>query len=228
MQLTKKNPRDPQFAEEQFEEQAEAPAEQYPATETTISRSQRRTPELESGDAGARPAAVSRQESVIDAFSTFDGKYETQHDLRIQGAISGEVVCRGVFTVEAEATVRARIQTRDGHIHGRMEGDIVCSGKLVLAATANVSGTLKAATLVVEEGATLSGTVEASSLTSKIEAAAPSAPPPARAVASIDEERQERRQADAVASAAPAPARNGRQAPSFAFVPSDDRRPDRN
>ena len=97
--------------------------------------------------------------------------------------------------------------------------------RLVLAATANVSGTIKAATFVVEEGATLSGNVEASQ-TARPEA--PAAPAPARPVA-IEEERQDRRApAEPVAAAAPTPARNGRQAPSFAFVPSDERPPDRN
>lgn len=227
MQL-KKPTRDAQYAEpDEFEEPAEPANEAYPVGETPGVRT-RRAPELE-GETPTRPAAAAaRQESVVDSFSSFDGKYETQHDLRVQGAVSGEVICRGMLTVEAEATVRARIQTRDAHIHGRLEGDIACSGRLVLAATANVSGTIKAATLVVEEGATLAGNVEASQSVRPEAPAAPARPatPP---IASIDDQRQERRAAtEPVAATAPTPARNGRQAPSFAFVPSDERRPDRN
>lgn len=107
-----------------------------------------------------RQAPVTRSESVIDQYSSFDGRFETEHDLRVEGTISGEIICRGLFTVKKDATARVRVQTRDAHILGRVEGDIVCSGKLLLAATAHVTGTLKAAILVVEEGATVSGTVE--------------------------------------------------------------------
>ena len=110
-------------------------------------------------ESGERTAAQ-RSESVIDQYSSFDGRFETEHDLRVDGTISGEVTCRGLFTVKKDATARVRVQTRDAHILGRFEGDLVCSGKLLLAATAHVTGTLKAAILVVEEGAAVSGTVE--------------------------------------------------------------------
>src|SRR5205814_3332075 len=100
------------------------------------------------------------EESVVDAHSSFDGRYETDKDLRVEGTISGEIICGGMFTVEREASARARIQTREAQIRGRLEGDIVCSGKLLLSSTAVVTGTMKAGALVVEEGATVSGSVD--------------------------------------------------------------------
>jgi hypothetical protein len=42
-----------------------------------------------------RAVGASRGQSVVDAHSTFDGRYETDQDLRVEGTISGEVVCRG-------------------------------------------------------------------------------------------------------------------------------------
>ena len=112
------------------------------------------------GGGDDRAAAEARSESLVDRHSSFDGRYETDHDLRVEGSISGEVLCRGILTIEREASARARIQARDAQIRGRLEGDIVCSGRLLLAATAVVTGTIKATTLVVEEGASLSGTVD--------------------------------------------------------------------
>ena len=70
------------------------------------------------------------------------------------------MICRGTLTIEHEASARARINARDAHIKGRLEGDVVCSGRLLLSATATVTGTLKAPVLVVEEGATLSGSID--------------------------------------------------------------------
>ncbi|HNM78157.1 MAG TPA: polymer-forming cytoskeletal protein, partial [Tepidiformaceae bacterium] len=129
------------------------------------------------------------------------------------GQISGEVTCRGLFTVKKDATARARIQTRDAHILGRFEGDLVCSGKLLLAATAQVTGTLKAAVLVVEEGATVSGTVEtvaAGATPSRVTAAAEAAERPAA------------RETGTVSRSA------RRDLPSFAIVASDGATADRN
>jgi cytoskeletal protein CcmA (bactofilin family) len=231
MQL-KKTTREDRFTgtNERFEEDVtpefDSSFEMPAAVEAPPRQPRSRTPESELEATPARQATAPRQESLVDAHSNFDGRYETQHDLRVQGSISGEVVCRGLLTIEQEATARARIQSRDAHIHGRLDGDIVCTGKLILAATANVSGTIKAATLVVEEGATLSGSVETAAT------AAPLAQIPAPTVitrapvASLQEERDERGQAPEPVAAAPI--RSGRQAPNFAFVPSDERRPDRN
>ncbi len=225
MQL-KKSARDAQYAErlDQMREELEMADEVFEMPEQPQRQTRNRVPELEEGaptDVQSRKASAGTQESIVDAHSTFDGRYETQHDLRVQGSISGEVVCRGLLTIEQEATARARIQSRDAHIEGRVEGDIVCTGRLVLASSSNVSGTIKAASLVVQEGATLSGNVEASATPARKDESA--APPPARAVAHIEEERQERRTPEPVGAATGG---NGRKAPSFAFVPADDRRPD--
>lgn len=185
----------------------------------------RPTRALNPEDIQSRTPSTARAESVIDAHSTFDGRYETEQDLRVEGTISGEVVCRGLLTIEADATANAKIQTRDAAIRGRVDGEVVCSGRLLLTGTAVVTGTFKAATLVVEEGATLRGTVETVQETpvpiaGRVTRAADPAPVPdlARPEAGTRE----------APSAPAAAARNGgtnrnREAPSFALVSSDER-----
>lgn len=227
MQL-KKNPRDPRYAESVDKFEAEAPQPEAESFEMPVehTRTRNRNPEFE-GDGPATSGRSGKTESLIDSHSSFDGRYETDQDLRLQGTLSGEVVCRGLLTVEQDATARAKIQSHDAHIQGRVEGDIICTGRLLLSATSYVSGTLKAGTLVVEEGATLAGHVETASATTATASTADkkisATPAPSRQVASIEEQRHERR-GEPAAAAAPATGRNGRQAPSFAFVPSDDRR----
>ncbi|MCZ7576065.1 MAG: polymer-forming cytoskeletal protein [Dehalococcoidia bacterium] len=162
-------------------------------------------------------AADARSESLVDRHSSFDGRYETDHDLRVEGSISGEVLCRGILTIEREASARARIQARDAQIRGRLEGDIVCSGRLLLAATAVVTGTIKATTLVVEEGASLSGTVDTTQKSAKPEPSRPAVVPPA--TGPIAEQPVVSR--EPVAAAGPRTAR--REVPSFAIVSSEER-----
>jgi len=174
----------------------------------------RRLRETESAVEAPR-ASEARAASVIDANSSFDGRYETAEDLVVLGSIKGEVVCRGLLTIERDATAMARIEARDARVRGRVEGDLVCSGRLVLAATAVVSGTIKAGTLVVEEGASIRATVEA----------APSTVEP-----EIFITRPSATKDLAVELPEPAPANGGsarwtraREVPTFALVSSDDR-----
>lgn len=170
-----------------------------------------------------RAASNARVESVIDVHSKFDGKYETDQDLRVEGTVSGEILCRGLLTIESEATANAKIQTHDAAIRGRVDGEIVCTGRLLLTATAVVTGTLKAATLVVEEGASLRGTVETAQDTpvplvtrvNRAAATAPAAEPPATSDEAVGE-----------APASTTTTRNGsrsREVPSFALVSSEER-----
>jgi cytoskeletal protein CcmA (bactofilin family) len=160
-----------------------------------------------------------RAESVIDVHSTFDGRYETEQDLRVEGKISGEVVCRGTLTIERDAIANARIEARDAAICGRVDGEIVCSGRLRLTATAIVTGTLRAGTLVIEEGASLRGDVET---------VQDGAVRPAASTRSSRSNGAESKGAEeAPASVAPMPSRaaaaRGREMPSFALVSSEER-----
>jgi cytoskeletal protein CcmA (bactofilin family) len=150
-----------------------------------------------------RVEAPVRSESIIDRHSSFDGRFETEQDLRIEGAISGEVICRGMLTVEKDASARARVQAREAVIKGRLEGDIVCSARLMITATAAVTGTVRSPILIVEEGASISGNVDTTQKAGDIVARAP-------------------RSAETPTVAAEAPARQPRrETPSFALVSSE-------
>ncbi len=213
----KKSPRDAHYPEAaQYESNAynSDSSDQFgDAPESFGVRANRNSSGAQTQSESGERTAAARSESVIDQYSSFDGRFETEHDLRVDGQISGEVTCRGLFTVKKDATARVRVQTRDAHILGRFEGDLVCSGKLLLASTAHVSGTLKAAILVVEEGAAVSGTVE----TAQAGAA------PARSNGSSETpEKPAQREPSTVS-------RSGRRdLPSFAIVASDGATAERN
>jgi cytoskeletal protein CcmA (bactofilin family) len=183
-------------------------AEQYSETSSEAVYS-RGTAPRQAGPAprGEEPRgeAPLRSESTIDRHSSFDGRFETEQDLRIEGAISGEVICRGTLTLEKDASARARVQAREAVVKGRLEGDIVCSARLTIASTAVVTGTVRAPILVVEEGASISGNVDTTQKASEV--VSRSARPADVTAAAVD---------------APTPARQPRRdAPSFALVSSE-------
>ena len=216
MQL-KKSPRDERYQEPgryENESYGVEPTDSFSEFQPEAARS-RVSRSAANGRAEGDDRATSqvRSESLLDRHSSFDGRYETDHDFRVEGSISGEVICRGLLTIEQEASARARIQSHDAEIRGRLEGDIVCSGKLTLTATAVVTGTLKAPVLVVEEGASLSGSVDTTQKAGDI--VSRSAPKAAPAPAATAEETPAAREASA-------PARTPRrEVPSFALVSSE-------
>lgn len=224
MQL-KKNPREGRYAEPRSHYEEEPMTEDTTEMDFTpepqpATRPQRRA-ELEA-ESQARVTTPARATSVVDSHSSFDGRYETEQDLRVEGTISGEVLCRGLFTIERDATGRAKIQAHDAEIRGRLEGDIVCTGRLLLASTAVVVGTMTAAAIVVEEGASLSGKIETSSLATAPRVAPESAQAPSSASRITPIVAPE----PVADIAPPSPAlttRNRREVPSFALVSSDDR-----
>ena len=95
---------------------------------------------------------------ITDA--AFDGRFDAGQDMLILCSLSGEIICKGLLTVERDAHAKAKVQSHDATIRGRLDGEIICSGRLIVASTAEVTGTVKAAALVVEEGASIRGTVE--------------------------------------------------------------------
>ncbi len=150
--------------------------------------------------------AAQAPETVLEAGAAFDGTFSTEQDLRVRGRISGEVSCKGRFTVERDAVANARIEARDAEIRGEVTGDLVCSGRLQLSPSAVVRGTIRAGALIVEEGASLSGSVETV---------------PAGHEGGIVT-RSSRSTAPAPVEQEAAPPKPRREVPSFALVQSDD------
>jgi len=221
--MLKKSQRDSQYPEhsDTFEETSlpSVPETMSSGLDDGTRTAWRREPMQNPGGGEQKPEFTaeqpkSRMESVVDADSSVDGKYETQKDLRIFGAISGEVVCRGQLTIEREATAKARIQAHDMVIRGRVEGELTCSGKLTIDSSAVVNATIRTATLVVQEGATVSGNVDT---------VGGEAPPVVAAARSRKETSGQDEEAPATSRSA-----RGRDLPSFALVSSEDRATDRN
>ena len=84
----------------------------------------------------------------------------TYVDLNRSGVALMEIVSKPDIRSPAEAAAYVKKLRSILIALGTCDGDIVCSGRLVLAGSAVVNGTIKAATFVVEEGATITGTVQ--------------------------------------------------------------------
>ena len=100
------------------------------------------------------------QASYIDPNSTLDGTLRTDRDLRVEGAVTGTVICDGELLVAEGANVDAEVDASSIIVAGQMSGTIRCRGRLEIRSTGMVSGDVSTGALVILEGARYEGRIE--------------------------------------------------------------------
>ena len=89
------------------------------------------------------------------------GSIKFQQDLSVDGKVEGEITSpNGVLIVGQNAELRGEIKTKSVTVYGRVHGNITVDERCELKANAQLHGDLKAARLVIEEGATFVGKSE--------------------------------------------------------------------
>jgi len=89
------------------------------------------------------------------------GSIKFQQDLSVDGKVEGEITSsHGVLVVGQNAELRGEIKTKSVTVYGRVHGNITVDERCELKANAQLHGDLKAARLVIEEGATFVGKSE--------------------------------------------------------------------
>ena len=88
------------------------------------------------------------------------GNIRFTNELIIDGKIEGEIYSEGVLTVGENADIRGEVKTKSVTVLGKVVGNITVTERAELKARAHLVGDLKAARLVIEEGATFVGKSE--------------------------------------------------------------------
>lgn len=105
--------------------------------------------------------------SVIDQYSNFDGTYNSARDLRVEGQVTGTIVCKGTLHVAQGAMVKASVEAEAISVAGELEGEINCRGRMELLQTGRVKGEISTQSLVIHEGAVYDGDLEMGNSASK-------------------------------------------------------------
>jgi len=94
---------------------------------------------------------------VIAADSNWAGVMYSDGSLRVHGHAEGELhATRSIYVAEG-ATVSAKLTSNNIVIAGVVDGTVECTGRLEVLPTGRVSGEVSAPTLVVHDGATMTG-----------------------------------------------------------------------
>ena len=100
---------------------------------------------------------------VLSSDVEIKGTIKFQKELLIDGKVEGEINSDGVLTVGENADIRAEIKTKSITIYGKVQGNVTVSERCELKSKCTLQGDLKAARLIIEEGATFIGKSEVSS-----------------------------------------------------------------
>jgi cytoskeletal protein CcmA (bactofilin family) len=103
------------------------------------------------------------------------GTLHIEGDLRLGGTVEGQVDATGDVEIDDEAKVNASVAGRDVSIRGQVSGPVTARKRLMVAKSGSLTGDVRVARLVIQDGATFSGNV---SMGPPIEAAAKPEPPP--------------------------------------------------
>lgn len=100
---------------------------------------------------------------VLSSDVEIKGSIKFQKELLIDGTVEGEIHSDGVLTIGENANIRGEIKTKSITVYGKVHGNITVAERCELKSRCTLQGDLKAARLVIEEGATFIGKSEVTS-----------------------------------------------------------------
>ncbi|MEZ5006745.1 MAG: polymer-forming cytoskeletal protein [Chitinophagales bacterium] len=120
-----------------------------------------------------RVKEVSRQtfqDSIANRISKgaiIEGEIKSETDIRIDGKIKGILNCAAKVVIGPTGEMEGEINCKDASLEGRVTGKLEVNGVLFLKKTARIEGEIYYKRLIVEEGASITGTLIMSGGTTK-------------------------------------------------------------
>ncbi|WP_242131048.1 bactofilin family protein [Aestuariivivens marinum] len=97
-------------------------------------------------------------QNIIAQGTKIVGDINSEGDLRIDGAIEGNLKTTGKVVVGKKGTIKGTLQGTEAYFEGKFDGKLALSGTLTLKATAYIQGEVVVGKLAVEPGATFNVT----------------------------------------------------------------------
>lgn len=95
--------------------------------------------------------------NIIGAGTIFEGKLRTPGSIRVDGRIVGELIATQNIAIGNTGDVDGNMSAKNITVGGKIKGSILAQEKLVFESKAIVRGDIKAAKLVIDEGAVFDG-----------------------------------------------------------------------
>ena len=96
-------------------------------------------------------------DTLIGEGTHFEGKIQSEAGIRIEGHLTGDILCTGDVTIGEHGKADSHISARHIILAGQVTGNVTASGKLTIKATGKLFGNLSAKELSIESGGVFQG-----------------------------------------------------------------------
>lgn len=108
-------------------------------------------------DAGKTDSGTSSI-NLIGAGTVVNGDIKSNGDIRIDGSVVGNIVSKAKVVVGATGSIEGNVTSQHADVSGSIRGKVTVNELLFLKSSANIQGDIITGKLVVEVGATFTGT----------------------------------------------------------------------
>ena len=95
--------------------------------------------------------------NLIGEGTVIEGKLKSQGSVRIDGRIVGDIIAHEAVAVGPTGDIEGSVSAKTITVGGKIKGSIAAQEKLVFQSQAVVRGDIRAAKLVIDEGALFDG-----------------------------------------------------------------------
>lgn len=95
--------------------------------------------------------------SLVGTKTVIEGVIRTEGSIRIDGRLVGDIIAKSNAAVGLTGSVEGNVTARNISLAGKVSGTVTAAEKLVLEAKSVMRGDIRAARLVVDEGAMFDG-----------------------------------------------------------------------
>ncbi len=112
-------------------------------------------------DASRPMQATARGSSNIGRTVTVKGDIRGDEDLQVDGQLEGRLdLGQHRLTIGPNGQVQATIRAREVDVHGIVKGNVEATERIILRKNSKLTGDLKMASVVIEDGAYFKGSVD--------------------------------------------------------------------
>jgi cytoskeletal protein CcmA (bactofilin family) len=100
---------------------------------------------------------ITNELNIIGPGTIIEGKLRSRGNIRIDGKVTGELFASETVSIGVSGEVDGAVSAKNISVGGKIKGSINAQEKLVFESKAVVHGDIRAAKLVIDEGATFDG-----------------------------------------------------------------------